>query len=99
MNTDKIYAEQIANQYAEKETSKVKSLKRLDKKAKEPARIFALTFGIISSLVMGTGMSLAMGVIGGGTVLMTVRKTEKYPPSARRIFFPELTKYAFRQFS
>ena len=24
MNTDKIYAEQIANQYAEKETSKVK---------------------------------------------------------------------------
>jgi hypothetical protein len=71
MNTDKIYAEQIANQYAEKQTSKVKSLKRLDAKAKQPARVFALTFGIIASLVMGTGMSLAMGVIGGGTVLMT----------------------------
>ena len=71
MNTDKIYAEQIANEYAEKETSKVKALKRLDAKVKNPANIFAFTFGIVSSLVMGTGMSLAMGVIGGGTVLMT----------------------------
>lgn len=63
MNTDKIYAEQIANEYAPKATSKVKALKRLDAKAKNPARIFALAFGIASSLVMGTGMSLAMGVI------------------------------------
>ena len=37
MNTDKIYAEAIANEYAPKETSKVKALKRLDKKAKNPA--------------------------------------------------------------
>ena len=35
MNTDKIYAEAIANEYAPKETSKVKALKRLDKKAKK----------------------------------------------------------------
>ena len=70
MNTDKIYAEQIANEYAPKQTSKVKSLKKLDAKAKNPAMIFTFTFGIISSLVLGTGMSLAMGVIGGGTPLM-----------------------------
>jgi hypothetical protein len=70
MNTDKIYAEQIANEYAPKQTTKVKALKRLDAKAKNPARIFAYTFGSISSLVLGTGMSLAMGVIGGGTPLM-----------------------------
>jgi hypothetical protein len=67
MNTDKIYAEQIANEYAPKQTSKVKALKRLDAKAKNPASIFTYTFGVFSSLVLGTGMSLAMGVIGGGT--------------------------------
>lgn len=70
MNTDKIYAEQIANEYAPKQTSKVKALKRLDAKAKNPANIFTYTFGTVSSLVLGTGMSLAMGVIGGGTPLM-----------------------------
>lgn len=70
MNTDKIYAEQIANEYAPKEASKVKALKKLDAKVKNPATIFAFTFGIVSSLVLGTGMCLAMGVIGGGTPLM-----------------------------
>ena len=69
MNTDKIYAEQIANEYAPKQTSKVKALKKLDAKAKNPAKIFTFTFGIISSLVLGTGRSLAMGVIGDGAFL------------------------------
>ncbi len=67
MNTDKIYAESIVNEYSHKETSKVVALKKLDKKAKQPSFIFALTFGIASSLVLGTGMCLAMGVLGGGT--------------------------------
>ena len=66
MNTDKIYAEQIANEYSKKETSKVKQLKKLDAKAKNPANIFAFSFGIVSSLVLGVGMCLAMAVIGGG---------------------------------
>ncbi len=70
MNTDKIYAEQIANEYAPKQTSKVKALKKLDAKAKNPANVFAFTFGIISSLVLGTGMCLSMGVIGGGSPLI-----------------------------
>ncbi len=75
MNTDKIYAEQIASQYSEKETSKVKQLKKLDAKAKNPAKIFALVFGIVCSLIMGTGMSFAMGVIGGnatGTMVIGI---------------------------
>ena len=72
MNTDKIYAEQIATEYAPKQTSKVKALKKLDAKAKNPAKIFAFTFGIASSLVLGTGMSLAMGVIGGAPLMMAV---------------------------
>lgn len=66
MNTDKIYAEQIANEYSKKETTKVKQLKKLDAKAKNPAYIFAYTFGVVNSLVLGTGMSFAMGVIGSG---------------------------------
>lgn len=67
MNTDKIYAEAIANEYSVKKTSKVVALKKLDRKAKETANIFAYTFGIISALVLGTGMCLAMKVIGSGT--------------------------------
>ncbi len=70
MNTDKIYAEHIANQYAPKQTSKVKALRKLDARAKNPANIFTYTFGVISSLILGTGMCLSMGVIGGGSSLM-----------------------------
>lgn len=67
MNTDKIYAEALANEYAPKDTSKVLALKKLDRKAKRPANVFAYTFGIITSLIAGTGMCLSMDVIGGGT--------------------------------
>ena len=67
MNTDKIYAEQLANEYAPKDTSKVVALKKLDKKAKLPANIFAYSFGTIGALVFGLGMCLSMQVIGAGT--------------------------------
>ena len=70
MNTDKILAEAIAKDYAPKDNSKIVALKKLDNKAKLPATIFTYTFGIISSLVVGTGMSLAMKVIGHGVVSM-----------------------------
>lgn len=66
MNTDKIYAEQIANEYAPKDTAKVKQLRKLDNKAKLPATIFTYTFGIVAALIFGTGMCLAMQVIGSG---------------------------------
>ena len=72
MNTDKIYAEQIANEYAPKDTSKVVKLKKLDSKAKMPATIFTYSFGIISALVLGVGMCLAMGEIGNGTTVSMV---------------------------
>ena len=70
MNTDKIYAEAIANEYAPKDTSKVVALKKLDRKAKSKANIFAYTFGIIMTLVLGFGMCLSMKVIGDGSTLM-----------------------------
>lgn len=67
MNTDKIYAEQLANEYAPKDTSKVVALRKLDAKAKRPANIFTYTLGVISALIFGTGMCLTMGQIGSGT--------------------------------
>ena len=67
MNTDKIYAEQLANEYAPKDTAKVTALRKLDAKAKRPASIFTYTLGVISALIFGTGMCLAMGQIGSGS--------------------------------
>ena len=72
MNTDKIWAEAIAKEYAPKDDSKLVALKKLDKKAKLPATVFAYFFGIISSLVAGLGMCLAMQVIGEGTVMLVL---------------------------
>ena len=67
MNTDKIYAEQIANEYAPKDTSKVVALRKRDARAKLPATVFTYTLGVAASLVLGVGMCLAMKVIGSGT--------------------------------
>ena len=72
MNTDKIIAESIAKDYAPKESTKIVALKKLDNKAKLPATIFTYSFGIISALVFGTGMCLAMQVIGSGLVGMAL---------------------------
>ena len=72
MNTDKIYAEAIANEYAPKDTSKVVALKKLDRKAKSKANVFAYTFGVIMTLVLGAGMCLSMKVIGEGSSFMTI---------------------------
>lgn len=72
MNTDKMYAEQLANEYAPKDTSKVVALRKLDAKAKLPATIFTYTFGIITALIIGVGMCLSMKVIGNGTTGMFV---------------------------
>lgn len=66
MNTDKIIAESIAKDYVPKDNSKIIALKKLDNRAKLPAILFAYSFGIASSLVVGVGMCLAMQVIGSG---------------------------------
>lgn len=71
MNTNKILAESIAKDYAPKQHSKITALKKLDAKAKRPARTFAYIFCTFFILVAGTGMSLAMQVIGG-TLPLTI---------------------------
>ncbi|MBQ8825602.1 MAG: dihydropteridine reductase [Oscillospiraceae bacterium] len=49
-----------------KEYTEFDALVELDKTVKRPVDIFAYIFGTIGSLIMGTGMSFAMGVIGRG---------------------------------
>lgn len=71
MNTDKIYAESVAKEYAPKDSSKIVALRKLDRSAKMPATIFTYSFGIAAALVVGVGMCLSMGVIGGGTAAAT----------------------------
>ena len=72
MNTDKIIAESIAKDYAPKDNSKIVALKKLDSRAKLPAIVFAYSFGIVSSLVVGTGMCLSMQVIDNSTTSMVI---------------------------
>lgn len=72
MNTDKIWAESIAKDYAPKDDSKITALKKLDRQARLPATVFVYTFGIVSSLVLGVGMCLSMGVLGQGTALFAM---------------------------
>ena len=72
MNTDKIYAESIAKEYAPKKNSKIIALRKLDSKAKLPATVFTYTWGTIFTLIFGTGMCLGMKVIGDGIISMVI---------------------------
>ena len=72
MKTDKIIAEQIASEYARKDDRKIVALMKLNRKAKQGAEIFAYTFGVVSSLILGTGMSFAMGVIGDKSLVAMI---------------------------
>ncbi len=72
MNTDKIYAEHLANEYAPKDDSKVIALRKLDARAKLPATVFTYSVGILSALIAGVGMCLSMNVIGNGSSISFV---------------------------
>lgn len=52
--------QKIRTQYTQKEHTELDALKKLDSKVKLPANIFAYSFGTLSALVMGSGMSLIM---------------------------------------
>lgn len=64
MTTETKIIESIRTSYMEKESTKLDELKKLDRKAKLPVKIFAYVLGSVSALVLGTGMSLVMKVIG-----------------------------------
>ena len=64
MRNKKLVAESIKSQYAVREKTKLDKLIELDRRAKNPAEIFAYSFGTVGALTLGAGMSLAMEVIG-----------------------------------
>ena len=59
-NDKSFMVEKIRTKYVEKKDSSLDELRKLDKKVKAPAEVFAYIFGSISALVMGAGMSLVM---------------------------------------
>ena len=63
---------EIKESYEEKSKTKYDELIALNKKVGLPAYIFAYTFGVIASLILGLGMCLAMQVIGAGTPMMVL---------------------------
>ncbi|MGN1373282.1 MAG: dihydropteridine reductase [Candidatus Coproplasma sp.] len=62
---EKQYVEEIRRSYSEKSKRQndFEELCRLDAKVKRPAEITAFTLGTVGSLVLGTGMCLAMQVL------------------------------------
>ena len=63
-NDQQFMAQKIRAQYMEKTPSELDALRELDAKVKRPANVFAYTFGSISAVIMGAGMSLVMTDIG-----------------------------------
>ena len=63
-NEQEFLVQKIRTQYTEKEYTKLDALKELDRKVKRPANVFAYAFGTISTIIMGSGMSLVMTDIG-----------------------------------
>ncbi len=56
--------ESIRQKYLPKEESKMDQLRRLHRSASQKAQTWAITLGIIGTLILGTGMSLAMTELG-----------------------------------
>lgn len=54
----------IRSEYEDNEQGKLDRLRELDNRVKRPSQIFAYSFGTAGSLVLGTGMCLALGTIG-----------------------------------
>ena len=63
-NDQQFMAQKIRTQYMEKQSTELDALRELDAKVKRPAAAFAYTFGSVSVIVMGAGMSLVMTDIG-----------------------------------
>ncbi|MBQ8322280.1 MAG: dihydropteridine reductase [Clostridia bacterium] len=63
-NEKEFLVQKIRTQYTEKEHTALDELKAIDSEVKRPANIFAYTFGSVSAIVVGAGMSLVMTDIG-----------------------------------
>ena len=63
-NDQEFLVQKIRTQYTEKQHTELDALKELDAKVKRPANGFAYTYGTLSAIIMGAGMSLIMTDIG-----------------------------------
>ena len=63
-NDQEFLVQKIRSQYTEKQYTELDELKALDAKVKGTANVFAIVFGTLSAIIMGTGMSLVMTDIG-----------------------------------
>ena len=63
-NTLNTQVEEIRSQYEEKQPTELDALKALDAEVKRPANVFGYSYGAVSALIMGAGMSLVMTELG-----------------------------------
>ena len=63
-NDRQFMAQKIRTQYMERTPSELDALRELDARVKRPANVIAYTFGSVSAVIMGAGMSLVMTDIG-----------------------------------
>ena len=63
-NDQEFLVQKIRTQYTEKQHTELDELKALDAKVRKPANVFAYTYGCVSAIIMGAGMSLVMTDIG-----------------------------------
>lgn len=64
--------QEIRKRYLPQSESKLEELKRLDMQVQNAGMVESLCIGIISSLVFGLGMCLAMQIIGNGIGMMVL---------------------------
>lgn len=66
----------IRCKYDVPEADKMEQLRRLDRQAFQKAQAWAVTLGVLGTLIMGTGMSLCMtelsGVLGGTAMFVGI---------------------------
>ena len=63
-NEQEYLVQKIRTQYTEKQHTELDELRALDRKVKMSANAFTYSFGAVSVLIMGSGMSLIMTDIG-----------------------------------
>lgn len=62
--------QEIRKKYLPESESKLDELKRLDRAVEKSGTVLSLVIGIIGCLIFGTGMCLAMNVLGSGQLFM-----------------------------
>lgn len=66
----------IRQRYLPQEEDKMEQLRRLDRRASQKAQVWSIALGVIGTLILGTGMSLAMtelsGFLGGTAMFIGI---------------------------